>query len=81
MNDFWSLVLFLLFTAVMVGSYFLPAFIAMVRKMPNVGGIVVINLLLGWTGIGWVIALVMACVQVSRPATVVVQQDWRSRQS
>jgi hypothetical protein len=41
--------------------YFLPFMIANSRRHHNQGGIFILNLLLGWTAIGWVIALVMAC--------------------
>jgi hypothetical protein len=40
--------------------YLLPTFIAARRQMPHVGSIAVINLLLGFTYIGWVVALAMA---------------------
>jgi hypothetical protein len=32
-----------------------------VRKVKHQGSVVVINLFLGWTFIGWVVALAMAC--------------------
>lgn len=38
--------------------YFLPSILG--RQRPNRGRIFIINLLLGWTVIGWVVALVMA---------------------
>ena len=40
--------------------YFLPWFLASRRDHPNLAGIAVINLLLGWTLLGWVVALVWA---------------------
>ena len=40
--------------------YFVPFVVALVRKTPNVGSVFVINLFLGWTVIGWIIALAMA---------------------
>ena len=40
--------------------YFLPTILAVARKVRNQGSVVVINLFLGWTLIGWVIALAMA---------------------
>jgi Superinfection immunity protein len=40
--------------------YFLPTIIAVARKVRNEGSIVVINVFLGWTLVGWVIALAMA---------------------
>jgi hypothetical protein len=41
--------------------YFLPSVVAVARKVTHQGSVVVINLFLGWTLIGWVIALAMAC--------------------
>ena len=41
--------------------YFLPTIIAMNRKKRNIDAIMILNLFLGWTFIGWVVALVWAC--------------------
>ena len=41
--------------------YFVPTIVAVSRKVRNQGSVVVINLFLGWTFIGWVVALAMAC--------------------
>jgi len=46
--------------AIVVCLYFLPYFVAKNRKHVNTTAIGVLNLLLGWTIIGWVIALVWA---------------------
>jgi hypothetical protein len=43
--------------------YFLPTIIAIVRKKRNTTAIVVLNLLLGWTVVGWIVALVWALTQ------------------
>lgn len=43
-----------------VGIYFLPSLIAVARRTHNVTGIFLLNLFLGWTGVLWVIALLMA---------------------
>jgi hypothetical protein len=40
--------------------YFLPTIIAVARSKRDIGAILVLNLFLGWTLIGWVIALVWA---------------------
>jgi hypothetical protein len=42
--------------------YFLPTIIAVVRKKSNLLLIVLLNILLGWTVVGWVVALVLALV-------------------
>jgi hypothetical protein len=41
--------------------YFLPTVVAVARKVTNQGSVAVINIFLGWTLIGWVVALAMAC--------------------
>ena len=46
---------------VLLVIYFLPAIIASVRSHRQTMAIVVLNLLLGWTLIGWVVAIVWAC--------------------
>ncbi|SHG52776.1 Short C-terminal domain-containing protein [Fodinibius roseus] len=43
---------------VLFGAYFLPSLVAMLRRHDNTGSIFVLNLLLGWTILGWVIGLV-----------------------
>lgn len=45
-----------------LGLYFLPTLVAGMRGHRNQDAICVLNLLLGWTFIGWVIALVWACL-------------------
>ncbi len=40
--------------------YFLPSILAAARSKRDLASIFVLNLLLGWTAIGWVIALVCA---------------------
>ncbi|MEV1008489.1 superinfection immunity protein [Streptomyces sp. NPDC049881] len=43
-----------------VALYFLPTFIAFVRRVRNAGSVLVVDLFLGWTLVGWVVALAMA---------------------
>jgi hypothetical protein len=40
--------------------YFVPTFVAISRDTPNKGSAIVVNVFLGWTIIGWVVALSMA---------------------
>lgn len=47
--------------------YFVPAIVAFVRNHRNRGAIFVLNLLLGWTVLGWVGALVWACTANVEP--------------
>lgn len=50
----------LVFVAIAIGLYFIPLIVALVRKVPNRGSVAVVNFFLGWTLIGWVVALAMA---------------------
>lgn len=49
--------------------YFLPSIIALARSKRNIVAIFLLNLFLGWTFVGWVVALVWA-VKVDVPAPV-----------
>ena len=40
--------------------YFIPSILAINHKHENRQGIIILNLLLGWTFIGWVVALIWA---------------------
>ena len=40
--------------------YFAPAIVAAARRTHNATGILLLNLFLGWTVIGWFVALIMA---------------------
>lgn len=60
--------------------YFLPSLVA--RKKPNANSVFVLNLFLGWTLIGWVVALAMAVnkptprvIQVTQPVAPVASQN------
>lgn len=43
--------------------YFVPSFIAVNRNKRNKNAIFALNLLLGWTFVGWVVALVWSLMQ------------------
>lgn len=49
----------LVLLAVIVG-YFVPSIVAGSRKHKSVMAIVLVNILFGWTGIGWIWALIWA---------------------
>jgi hypothetical protein len=51
---------FTFFFLPLLAVHFLPAIIAGVRHARNFGWILVVNLFLGWTVIGWVVALIWA---------------------
>jgi len=48
-----------------VALYFLPFIVALNRNHHQGGAVFVINLFLGWTVLGWVVALAMACSSTS----------------
>lgn len=50
-----------------IGLYFMPTILANANKKRNKDAIFVLNLLLGWTFVGWVVALVWA-VSTETPA-------------
>lgn len=41
--------------------YFAPSIVGYLREVPNEGSVLVVNSFLGWTIVGWVVALAMAC--------------------
>ena len=47
-----------------IAAYWAPSLVAGIRHVPNLGSVTVINLFLGWTVIGWIVALAMACRSV-----------------
>lgn len=49
--------------------YFLPSIVAFARSKRDIAGIILLNFFLGWTVIGWVIALVWA-VKTDVPVVV-----------
>ena len=58
---------------VMSGAlYLLPVLIGSIRRVPDLGSVAVINVLLGWTLIGWAAALALA-LRSARPRAAAVQ--------
>lgn len=47
---------------ILISLYLLPSFVALLRHHHNVSGVVLVNVLAGWTVLGWIAALVMACL-------------------
>lgn len=60
------------FVTASTGMYLLPVLIGWARHVPGLGVIAVIDILLGWTFFGWVVALVLAARPVN-PAGPAVQ--------
>ena len=57
--------------AVVSFAYFLPWAVAATRQKSNTLAIALVNFLLGWTFIGWVAALVMACMAEAPAVTAI----------
>jgi Superinfection immunity protein len=55
--------------------YLIPTIIAVIRKVPNIGSVAVINIFLGWSVVGWVVALAMAARSQPQPTQVQVFQQ------
>jgi hypothetical protein len=53
----------------LIAMYFLPTLIASARNLHSRIGILMVNLFLGWTFVGWVAALIWA---IAAPAPYVV---------
>jgi Superinfection immunity protein len=64
-------VLRFIFIVALLGTWFMPLIIAALYKLPHQGQIAVLSLALGWTGAGWLAALVIAvggAIRATRPA-------------
>ena len=61
----WGFMFLLLF------PYFLPTFIAVIRRKSSAAGVFFLNLFLGWTFIGWVGALIWS-LSADRQSTIIV---------
>jgi len=48
---------------VIFGLYLLPSLISFLRQNKNWMAVFLLNLFLGWTGIGWVVALVWSVIR------------------
>ena len=66
-DDFSTTVWAYLIWAILIAGYFLPTIIAGRRKHHNLGAIIAVNLLLGWTLLGWLIALIWSLTAVHNP--------------
>jgi hypothetical protein len=62
-----AVLLSILLLSTLLLIYFLPALVAWARHHPNVVAIFVLNMLLGWTFVFWVIALVWSCMAITVP--------------
>jgi hypothetical protein len=61
--------------------YFLPGIVALARGHRNAFAIFVLNALLGWTGIGWIVVLIWSLTVTDRECNVIVIANTNSVQS
>ena len=64
---FAQIILFLVIGAAAICFYLLPALIADIRDTKHGWTILVLNLLLGWTVLGWIALVIWACVEKKAP--------------
>jgi sorbitol-specific phosphotransferase system component IIBC len=61
-----QILLVIVICAALIAAYFAPTIIALARKHRQTMAIGVLNVLAGWTLIGWIVALVWAFVSRGR---------------
>jgi Superinfection immunity protein len=76
-------IVFLVIINVVTLGYFVPWWVAVHRHVPNWGSVIVVNVLLGWTLVGWAVAMAMACRSIpdGAPAKDAVWQVSEGNQS
>lgn len=70
-----TIVVIMVMTTGSVALYLLPLLIGLLRRVPDIGPLAAVNVLLGWTLAGWAVALAMALRSqpVVQPPVQVVQ--------
>jgi hypothetical protein len=68
LSTFGGSAILVLISVVAIGIYFAPTIVAAIRRHPNTAPIVVVNILLGWTLVGYVVALAwsLTAIQAQR---------------
>jgi Superinfection immunity protein/Short C-terminal domain len=59
----------------LLGAYFFPTLVALIRRKSNAGAIFILNFFLGWTFIGWIISLVWAVSGNPQPTQVIINNS------
>ncbi len=68
-----SFIFVFLMILILVGVYFSPTIVAVSRTHHQAGAVFAINLLLGWTLIGWAVAFAMALSAHRQPPVILNQ--------
>jgi hypothetical protein len=54
---------------VVIAAYFIPTIVVLFRRsVPSAGSVIVVNVFLGWSVVGWIVALAMAVRSSPQPA-------------
>jgi hypothetical protein len=61
------------FILLLFAMYWLPTIVAIVRHASSALGIAALNFFLGWTVIGWILALVWALGAHNRPHVIIIE--------
>lgn len=69
------------FLLILFAMYWLPTIIAIVRRTPSALGVAAVNFFLGWTVIGWFVALILALASYPARERVVVYVDGRKTEA
>lgn len=72
MHAIFSIYLAAIAIIICLALYLLPALIAVIRRAPDITTVVLLNILLGWTLIGWVASLAIALRKPVAPTSVQV---------
>jgi hypothetical protein len=70
----------ILLLAIAVAVYFIPNWIASARNHHNANAIFVTNLLLGWTALGWIAALIWSLTAVKSEVSEDTEERAESKQ-
>ena len=65
-----DVIIWLFILMAIVGMYFIPTFIAFARETTNRWSVFVVNTFLGWSFLGWIVALAMAVANASARKSV-----------
>ena len=63
MSDVAALIIWIVVGVISFVLFFLPTIIAVLRHHRNTLAVFLVNLLLGWTGIGWIAALIWSVLK------------------
>ena len=53
----FHLLFMLIFAVVGLAVYFVPTIVALARRHEQTGLVILVNVLVGWSGIGWILTL------------------------